>query len=58
MYDSNGDVTTTTSSATKYVYTVKLVKRIDGYSFTAATVLPVGTISSTITLIGPYATGG
>jgi hypothetical protein len=58
MYDANGAVTTTTASAKKYVYTIKLVKRIDGFSFTAATVLPVGTITSTVTVNGPYATGG
>jgi hypothetical protein len=58
IYDAAGLVTTSTSSAKKYVYTIKLKKRINGYSFTTATVYPVGTISSTVTVQKPSDVGG
>ena len=53
MYDAANAVTTSTASAKKYVYTIKLKRRITGFSFTAATVYPVGTITSTVTVVKP-----
>lgn len=39
MYDGSNVVTTNAALAKKYIYTVKLMKRITGFSFTKATVL-------------------
>ena len=53
MYDAANAVTTVAANAKKYIYTIKLVKRITGSSFTTATVATLGTISSTITVQSP-----
>jgi hypothetical protein len=52
MTDSAGVITTNSALSKKNVYTVKLMKRIKGFSFTSATVLPYGSISSTVTIQG------
>lgn len=46
MLDADGVVTTDAAAAKKYVYTVKLIRRITGTSFTTASALPIGSISS------------
>lgn len=53
MFDADGVVTSNSALAKKYVYTTKLIRRITGYSFTTATALPIGTISSTIEIVKP-----
>ena len=53
MTDSAGVVTTNASLSKKNVYTIKLTRRITGFSFTTATVVTYGTISSTVTVKGP-----
>lgn len=58
MYDANGAVTTSAALSKKNVYTVKLAKMITGYSFTTATVTPVGTITSQVILVKPSDVGG
>lgn len=58
MYDAANALTTVTASATKYVYVVKLMKRITGFSFSSVTAAPVGTITSTVTVQPPYGTSG
>lgn len=57
MYDSKNAETTNASLATKYVYTTKLMRRITGYSFTKATVSPLGKISSTVSIVKPSDNG-
>jgi hypothetical protein len=58
MYDAAGVVTTTSNLAKKYVYTIKLIRRITGFSFTTASALPIGTITSTIQIVKPSDEGG
>jgi hypothetical protein len=58
MYDSSNSVTTTASAATKYIYTIKLKKRITGFSFSTATVSPIGTITSTVSVQPPSGATG
>jgi hypothetical protein len=58
MYDASGAVTTTSSAATKYVYTIKLKKRITGFSFSTGAAYPIGTIASTVTIQPPYGATG
>lgn len=53
MYDVNNVITTTSSSAKKYVYTIKLKKRITGLSFTTATVYPVSLGASKVSIAKP-----
>lgn len=53
MTDSTGVVTTTTSKATLYTYTILLKRRITGLSFSAYQVLTKGTISSVVKVIPP-----
>jgi hypothetical protein len=50
MYDASDAVTTNTANAKKYVYTVTLMKRITSTSFTSFQIIPVGSISSTVTV--------
>lgn len=57
-YDSAGAVTTDNTKAQKYIYTIYLLKRIKGSSFTSAKVVTYGTISSTVTVTAPYDDGG
>ena len=58
MYDASDAVTTNTANAKKYVYTVTLMKRITSTSFTSFQIIPVGSISSTVTVQTPYGTNG
>ena len=58
MYDAAGVVTTTSNLSKKYVYTIKLIRRITGFSFTTASALPIGTITSTIQIVKPSDEGG
>lgn len=58
MYDSTGAVTSDATKAKKYVYTITLMKRITGFSFTSFAILPYGSISSVITVMPPYGAGG
>lgn len=58
MYDAGGLETTVLADAKKFIYKVKVVRRITGYSFTAVSVLPIGTISSQITVQKPSDAGG
>ena len=53
MYDAQGVVTTDSSLSKKNIYTVKLMRRIEGFSFTQAIIATYGTISSTVTVKGP-----
>lgn len=58
MYNSANLVTTIAADATKYIYTVKLMRRINGFSFSSVVAAPVGTIPSTVTVQPPYGTTG
>ena len=58
MYDANNVVTTNIALAKKYIYTVTLMKRINSTSFTSYQVIPVGSISSTVTVMPPYGASG
>jgi hypothetical protein len=58
MYDVNNVVTTVSANSKKNVYTIKLTRRITGFSFTAANVYPVGTITPKITVTKPSDEGG
>jgi len=58
MYDQAGVLTTTSNLAKKYVYTIRLMRRITGFSFTTASALPIGTITSTIQIVKPSDEGG
>lgn len=58
MYDVNNVVTTVSANSKKNVYTIKLTRRITGFSFTAANVYPVGTITPKITVTKPGDVGG
>ena len=59
MFDAKGLATTVVANATKYVYTVILMRRISGYSFTKATVSPVGdTFTSVVSIVKPSDAGG
>jgi hypothetical protein len=51
MLDASDVLTTDTAAAKKYVYTIKVIRRITGTSFSTASALPIGTISSTITVM-------
>jgi hypothetical protein len=53
MYDQAGVLTTTSNLAKKYVYTIRLMRRITGFSFTTASALPIGAITSTIQIVKP-----
>ena len=50
MTDSAGVVTTNSALSTKNVYTIKLMRRIKGFSFTSASAIPYGSISSTVSI--------
>jgi hypothetical protein len=50
MYDSADVVTTNTALSKKNVYTIKLCRRITGFSFTSATVVTYGTIAPVVTV--------
>jgi hypothetical protein len=57
MYTSAGVETTIESLATKFVFDTYLKKRINGSSFISYQVIPVGAITSTVTITPPYAGG-
>ena len=54
FYDADGVVTTSSSQAATVVYTVTVLKAIDGPSFTLASVVKEGATTSTITIATPY----
>jgi hypothetical protein len=58
MLDAEGNETTVTADAQKYVYKVMLHRRIDGYSFTNYSTATYGTIASTITVFPPNSERG
>ena len=58
MYDAAGVVTSDSNLAKKYVYTIKLIRRITGFSFSTASALPIGTITSTVQIVKPSDEGG
>ena len=58
MYDAQDAVTTNSADATKYVYEVRLWRRIDGYSFTNSNTATYGNIASTITIKAPNSADG
>ena len=58
MYDSANVKTTVVANAKKYVYTIILMKRINGVSFSSYTVVPYGSITSTVTVMPPYGASG
>ena len=58
MQDKDGKDTTDSGAATKYTYTVRLWKRIDGYSFTAYNTATFGNIASTIKINPPNSSKG
>lgn len=52
-YDEN-DVETTADLRVKRVYTIEVLRRIDGPSFTVASIIPKSGTTSTITIEAPY----
>ena len=58
MYNADGEETTSTSEAQKYVYEIRLRKRITGYSFTNYSTTTFGSIASTITVFPPNSDRG
>jgi len=58
MYDGSNAVTSDSASATKYIYTIKLKRRITGYSFSTGAAYPIGTITSQVSIQGPSSATG
>ena len=58
MYDSANVITTVAANAKKYIYTISLMKRITGVSFSSYSVVPYGSITSTVTVMPPYGASG
>lgn len=54
MYDVNGVKTGDEAQAKRIVYTFTMFKRINGFSFNSYQVIPVGTLTSTISVVAPY----
>lgn len=54
MYDAADLETAIEGDAVKFIYTIRLIRRITGYSFTSGNAYPVGTIGATISIQGPY----
>jgi len=53
MYDSSSTVTTDPTIAITYSYSITLLRQINGFSSTAATVTRVGKTNATFSVIPP-----
>jgi len=58
MYDAAGVIVTSSAAAKKFIYTIKLKRRIAGYSFTTGTAYIIAPNTSTVQVNGPSAPGG
>jgi len=53
MYDSSSTVTNDSTLAKTYSYSITLLRQINGFSSTAATITNVGKTNSTFSVIPP-----